>query len=216
MFSSVIRLVSFCFLATLAIATPVVQKRTSSTALVPVSLNNWGGFSSLNGFDNFFGISNFDGLSNAEVLLEQELQCSSSISISIVQQQLAILAQVAQQIILTELCQVEVQMIAFQQFLLGLSGFSSDLLRLDGSQPSFDCVIAALGSSLFNSNGQLNQNFNFQGINIGQNSQLVSSNWNNQTSPQSVQNALAQAQIASLSGNNNAFQTLAQANGSSA
>jgi len=215
MFTGILRLVSFCFLASLAVASPVSQnlkRTTSSTALVPVSLDNWGGFSVLSNFDSFFGVDDFCGLDNAQVLLEQELVCglgtgTSISSIDVVQQQLAILSQVAQQMILTELCEVEVQMIAYQQFLLGLSGFSNELLRFNGLQPSFDSSIAGLGSSLFLPDGSLNQNFSFSGVNIGQNSQTVSSNWNNQ-SLQSVQNALAQAQIAALSGNNrgNLFQ----------
>jgi hypothetical protein len=210
MFARVLRLISLAFVATLVIASPVSQKRTtliSSTALVPVSLNGWGGFSVLNGFDNFFGVDNFSGLNNAEALLEQQLVCGAgtgtSLSVDVVQQQLAVLAQLAQQAILTQLCEVEVQMLAFQQFLGGLSGFSNDLLRIDGSQPSFDAVIAALGSSLFLPGGGFNTNLNFSGLNIGQNSQLVTSNWSNQSSFSSVSNALAQAQIAALSSNSN-------------
>lgn len=210
MFARVLRLISLAFVATLVIASPVSQKRTtlvSSTALVPVSLNGWGGFSVLNSFDNFFGIDNFSGLNNAEALLEQQLVCGAgtgtSLSVDVVQQQLAVLAQLAQQAILTQLCEVEVQMLAFQQFLTGLSGFSNDLLRIDGAVPSFDAVIAGLGSSLFLPGGSLNTNLNFSGLNIGQNSQLVTSNWNNQSSFSSVSNALAQAQIAALSSNTN-------------
>lgn len=120
MFTGILRLVSFCFLASLAVASPVSQnlKRTSklfsclshhsdvsvasSTALVPVSLDNWGGFSVLSNFDSFFGVDDFCGLDNAQVLLEQELVCglgtgTSISSIDVVQQQLAILSQVAQQ-----------------------------------------------------------------------------------------------------------------------
>jgi len=226
----VIRLVSYFLVASVAVASPVQQKRSavlpsvalsnlaSATQLSPISLNNWAGISSLNGFDSFFGSNNFDGFNQAQNLLEQQLLCgvggsgSSIDNINVVQQQLAILAQVAQMAILTQLCEVEAQMLVFQQFLGGLGGFSNDLLRFGGSQPSFDSVIAALGASLFNDNGSLNSVFNFNGLNngfngldIGNSLQLVSSNWNDQFSPESVANALAQAQIASLSSLNNQF-----------
>ncbi|KAJ7593080.1 hypothetical protein C8J56DRAFT_886101 [Mycena floridula] len=222
----VIRLLSYFTLATIAFAIPVhqrlPQKRSSIgnlisvTQLTPFSLNNWGGFNSLSSFDNFFGADNFNGFSNVQNILEQELICGlngsgESLSVDIVQQQLAILAQIAQMAILTQLCEVEVQQLALQQFLGGLSGFSNDLLRLNGAQPSFDSAIAGLGSSLFDDAGALNTVFNFNGANgfggldIGNSLQLVSSNWNDEFSPQSVANALAIAEIAALSSSNNQF-----------
>jgi hypothetical protein len=162
-----------------------VSKRTDS-------LNSWGGFSSLDGFDDFNGVDNFSGRNDAETVVIQETQVvCSSLPVRVIQQQLAILQEVAKQILTTQICEVEVQTIVFQQFSSGFDNFSGDLSRQSGKQVGFDPNVAKLIGSLINDDGSLNRNdFGFQGNQIGGSKVVANSNWNDESSPASVQAAL--------------------------
>jgi len=133
--------------------------------------NNLGNFGV---FDQFFGESNFLGLLN-EINVANEvqlLQCLNT-NVNVVQQQLAILSEVAKQIILTELCSVEDQVIALEQFTGRFDSFSRSVRGSNGITPSFDNSIAQLITQLI-IDDQFNQNdFGFLGSDIGLNTFLV-------------------------------------------
>jgi len=175
-----------------------VSKRTDS-----LSLNSWGGFSSLDGFDDFNGVDNFRGHNDVETVIIQETQVvCSSLPVRVIQQQLAILREVAKQILTTQICEVEVQTIVLQQFSSGFDDFSGDLLRHSGNQVGFDPNVAGLLNSLVNDNGSLNRNdFGFLGSQIGGSKVVPNSNWNDESSPDSVQAALDAARKAAGNGN---------------
>ncbi|KLO17177.1 hypothetical protein SCHPADRAFT_821757 [Schizopora paradoxa] len=146
----------------------------------------------MSNFDDFFGQDNFNEVLNEQTIIEQqtEIVCSSE-EISIVQQRLSILVEVAKQIILEQVCEVEVQTIVLQQFTSVVSSFGSTIDRSNGHSQAYDSSIAGLLGSIQNSDGSLSNNdLGFSGKDIGSNSKSVSgSNWNDSTSPQSVSNA---------------------------
>jgi hypothetical protein len=76
-----------------------------------VSFNGWGGFHSLDNFDNFYGSQDFCGLDTSSVTVvknEQEVVCHS-VSVEIIQQQLAVIREYVKKIITTQICEVESQ-----------------------------------------------------------------------------------------------------------
>jgi len=87
------------------------------------------------------------------------------------------------------------------QFNSGFSNFGLDLSRISGRNIGFDSGIAALISQLVLSNGGINlKDFGFLGSNIGQQFIVPSgSNWNDNTSPQSVEDLKKQIELASNS-----------------
>jgi len=207
--------ISALFLASLVVATPLQKRQNSSfsssdlpvvasginpaTTINGINIDGFGGFSSLNGFSNFCGGFSCDSNNQVFINSGNSLSCSS-VDINVVQQQLAILGELAKQIILTEICEVEVQTLAFQQFNSNFGGFQDSLLRDSSLQVGFDSSIADLFEQLF-LDGILNTNdFGFLGSDIGQNSVFVNSNWNDNSSPESVAAALSLAQQAIAQG----------------
>lgn len=85
--------------------TSVSVKEFSSTT----SFDSFGGLSSLSGFDNFFGADNFCGASNVQVLSEEEIVTCQTVDITVIQQQLSILAEYAKRVVLTQSCETETQ-----------------------------------------------------------------------------------------------------------
>lgn len=171
-----------------------------------ISFNSFDSLSSFSNFDSFFGVDDFSGIENEIVLLNTEqnlLACQETIEASIIQQELAVMQEAIKQVLLEQVCDVEAQAVLFQQFISGLSTFSVDLLRQDGSFPSFDQSISSLLPQLilFGQNNEFlgfqAQDLGFLGSDIGLNSVLVASNWNFDSSPASVGNALGQALQAS-------------------
>lgn len=82
----------------------------TNTELVPFSFNNWQSISSLDNFDQFFGAGNFDGRFNeVQVVQVEEIQVCSATEITIVQQQIAVLLETMKQVLLTQVCEVETQ-----------------------------------------------------------------------------------------------------------
>ncbi|THV07252.1 hypothetical protein K435DRAFT_328346 [Dendrothele bispora CBS 962.96] len=163
-----------------------------------VSFNNWGGLSSLHGFDNFYGSDNFSGVVEEQVVVhEQEVVCHSQ-SVEIIQQRLLVLQEMAKKIITEQICEVETQTIVFQQFVASSSHFSSDLQHVSGHQVGYDSSIASHYGSLIGSDGSLTSNdLGFSGQDLGKNTVVVSgNNWNDQSSPASVQSAYSAAQNA--------------------
>ncbi|KAF9013245.1 hypothetical protein BDQ17DRAFT_1208731, partial [Cyathus striatus] len=166
-----------------------------------MSFNNWHGISSLSGFDNFYGSDNFDGFSesSSQTIVEQssEVVCHSQ-SIEIIQQRLLVIQEMAKRIITEQICEVETQTIVFQQFHSSMGHFSDDLLRHSGRQVGYDSGIASHFSSIVEQDSSLSvQDLGFSGHDSG--SQFVvpsGSNWNDQSSPSSVDSAFQAAQSA--------------------
>ncbi|KAJ4475508.1 hypothetical protein J3R30DRAFT_3294120, partial [Lentinula aciculospora] len=156
------------------------------------SFDNWGGLSSFSGFDNFYGLDNFSGEDTDQVVVEQqeEVVCHA-VSIEIVQQKLLVLQEMAKQIITEQVCDVETQTVAFQQFVSCCSHFSSDLLHTSGHQVGYDSSIVSHYGSFHNDNGSLSaSDLGFSGSDVGKSLVAPSgSNWNSATSPASVGNA---------------------------
>jgi len=158
-----------------------------------VSLNNWGGIPSLYCFDNFYGVGNFAGFHNdrAFVSQEQNLVCRSQ-SIEIVQQRLTVLREMAKRIISQQVCEVEVQTFALQQFTSGLHDFSGDLRRKHGKRHvAFDREVASHVNVIVDERGELTKNdFGFKGSDVGSHLVRISGdNWNDASSPSSVTGA---------------------------
>ncbi|THV03239.1 hypothetical protein K435DRAFT_817395 [Dendrothele bispora CBS 962.96] len=151
----------------------------------------------MSGFDNFRGSGNFDGSKNAQVIVVQEQQtvCQRQ-DIEIIQQKLVIIQEMAKRIVTELVCEVETQTIVIEQLRSGIVAFQKDIQRQTVKQVGFDQNIAGLSSKLVNSDGSLNtDNLNFKGSDVG-NATVVPSgdNWNDATSPESVQKALDAAQ----------------------
>jgi len=158
-----------------------------------VSLNNWGGIPSLYCFDDFYGAGNFAGFHNNRVFVsqEQELVCHTQ-SIEIVQQRLTVLREMAKRIISEQVCEVEVQTFALQQFTSGLHDFSGDLRRKNGKRHvAYDHEIASHVNNFVDQHGELTKNdLGFKGSDVASHLVRVSGdNWSDATSPSSVTGA---------------------------
>ncbi|KAF9036195.1 hypothetical protein BJ165DRAFT_1533047 [Panaeolus papilionaceus] len=154
-----------------AFAGPIVDRRDASlntSAISPIGFNQWAGLQSLSGFDDFFGVGNFNGLKNAQLLVgQQNLVCQAQQAI-VIQQQLSIVQEFAKQIILTQACDVQAQVLFLEQFRGGLRDFRLDLQRVGGRQIGFDANVAVLLQQLVLPGGQLNiKDFGFRGVDIG-------------------------------------------------
>jgi len=187
-----------------ALATGVTSAPTfKSNALAArgQSFDNWGGISSLSGFDNFYGSDDFAHLQNFhQTVVKQDstLVCHSE-QVTIIQQRLAVLQEMAKKIITEQICEVETQTIVFQQYYASLGGFSHDLTRSSGRSSGYDYDIASHYQDFYNSDGTLsNYDFNFTGSDIGSNYYVpTGDNWNQNSSPSSVGSAYQAAQAAS-------------------
>lgn len=104
-------------------------------------------------------------------------------------------------IITEQICEVETQIIVFEQFSASISSFSSDLLRQSGRSIGYDSEISSYYGSLVNSDGSLSSgNLGFSGQDLGrQYASVQGSNWNSQTSPSSVGAAYSAARSAAQS-----------------
>jgi len=187
-----------------ALATGVTSAPTfKSNALAArgQSFDNWGGISSLSGFDNFYGSDDFAHLQNFhQTVVKQDstLVCHSE-QVTIIQQRLAVLQEMAKKIITEQICEVETQTIVFQQYYASLGGFSHDLTRSSGRSSGYDYNVASHYQDFYNSDGTLsNYDFNFTGSDIGSNYYVpTGDNWNQNSSPSSVGSAYQAAQAAS-------------------
>ncbi|KAF9468105.1 hypothetical protein BDZ94DRAFT_1247193 [Collybia nuda] len=181
-------------------ASPISNKRVwdprdiiARNASEVTSFDEWGGIQSLKNFDSFNGQDNFDGSRNAQIIIVQEQQvvCRRQ-DARIIQQQLAILQELAKRIITEQICEVETQTIIFSQFHAGLGNFEGELQRKGGRQPGFDGDVARQIQRLVNDDGSINNtDFGFNGTDVGKRTIAPSgSNWDDNTSPESVQRAL--------------------------
>ncbi|KAJ7892886.1 hypothetical protein B0H14DRAFT_2335129, partial [Mycena olivaceomarginata] len=172
------------------------------------SFDNWGGISSLNGFDSFYGsddFAHFHNFNQVVVKQDSELVCHSE-QVTIIQQRLAVLQEMAKKIITEQICEVETQTVVFQQYYASLGGFSHDLGRSSNRHPElifmqagYDHNIVSHYGDFYNSDGSLSTyDFGFSGHDIGSNYYVPTSNWNQDSSPSSVGSAYQAAQAASF------------------
>ncbi|ESK94617.1 hypothetical protein Moror_14341 [Moniliophthora roreri MCA 2997] len=184
-------------------ASPVAAKpeaRDLAARSSHVSFNNWGGFSSLNNFDNFYGVEDFSHARFDQVVVkENQLVCRTQ-AIEIIQQRLVVLQEMAKRIITETICEVEVQTVVFSQFHASLGSFHNDLRRLSGHRVGFDENVVGNFGEVFAADGSLTtHDFGFTGLDVGRNTVVVGgSNWNDNTSPTSVDSAFFSAQGARL------------------
>ncbi|KAG6909122.1 hypothetical protein DXG01_001874 [Tephrocybe rancida] len=162
-----------------------LSRRTGSQ-----SFNHWGGFSSMDNFDNFYGSGNFDGSQHSSQTVVDHLVCHTQ-QIEIVQQRLVVLQEMARRIITEQICDVETQVIVFEQHHSSLGGFSHDLRHNSGHQVGYDSNIASHFGSIVNSDGSLSNNdWGFTGNDVGSHTVIqTGSNWVDSSSPSSVSNA---------------------------
>ncbi|PPQ81956.1 hypothetical protein CVT25_014685 [Psilocybe cyanescens] len=165
------------------------------------SFNSYQGLHSFNGFDNFYGSDNFDNShfseSSISVVKETEVVCHSE-SITIIQQRLLVLQEMAKRIISEQICEVETQTVVFEQFHSSLHGFSRDLRRFSGRGVGYDSGIVSHFNNFYESDGSLSTNdWGFSGHDLGR-SYIVPSgnNWDNRRSFGSVGNAYRSARSA--------------------
>lgn len=95
-------------------------------------------------------------------------------------------------VISQQICDVETQVIVFEQFRGGLRNFRSDLRRQSGHNVGFDSNIALLALQLFNQDGTFNnKDFGFKGTDVGKNLRVPSgNNWDDSKSPKSIDDIL--------------------------
>ncbi|KAF5328778.1 hypothetical protein D9619_011545 [Psilocybe cf. subviscida] len=177
-------------------ATPLPSKNL--TARGSHSFNSYMGFSDMSGFDNFYGSDNFSGvISKTVVEHESELVCHSE-SIEIVQQRLLVLQEMAKRIITEQICEVESQTVVFEQFYSSMGHFSGDIRHKSHRGAGYDEGIASHYSSIVEGDGSLSSNdLGFSGHDLGSHWVVPSgSNWNDGSSPNSVEAAFEAAKAA--------------------
>ncbi|KAJ6505974.1 hypothetical protein DFH09DRAFT_943610, partial [Mycena vulgaris] len=163
-----------------------------------ISFNKWQGHESLDNFDNFYGVDNFDGFRREQTLVQtQDVVCHSQ-KIEIIQQRLAVLQEMAKRIISEQICEVETQVIVFEQYFQSLGHFHSDLRRHSGLQVGYDSGIVSHFDKIYNSDGSFcADDWNFTGSNIGSEFVVVNGgNWIEPSSHRSVDSAFYTAQNA--------------------
>ncbi|KAL0954956.1 hypothetical protein HGRIS_003888 [Hohenbuehelia grisea] len=201
MFAKFSQLFTLAAVATSAFAAPLYPKElTGLTARTIHSFNSWGGHRSLDNFDNFYGSDNFDGSVHfSQVVKEEKHVVCHAQQVEIIQQRLVILQEMAKKIITEQVCEVETQVVVFQQFHASLGSFHHDLRRESGHQVGYDSSIVSHYGDILGSDGSVSSNdFGFSGKDIGQNSVIPSgSNWNDASSPSSVGDAYTAALNAS-------------------
>jgi hypothetical protein len=153
------------------------------------SLNNWGGFSSLQGFDDFYGYNNFGGFHNQQVVVDR-LVCHQE-KIEIVQQRLAVLREIMKRVVVQTVCEVESEVILLQQHESAFKDFYSDIFRSRGRQVGFDRDVVSHWNKFFNGDGSLNvDDWGFKGSDIGRNFVEVDGfNWDSSISPSRTRDA---------------------------
>jgi len=184
---------------------PKAQSKPSKITAKPqgksMSFNGYNGLSSMSGFDGFNGAGNFDGSKNRQVIIEKQVEVCHAEQIEIVQQRLAVIKEIAKRIVTELVCDVETQVIVFEQFHRGMGQFHNDMRRQNGRQGGYDSSVAGHVSHLVDASGNLtNDDLGFNGSDVG--SQTVvpgGTNWNNSTSPGSTLSALNAAISASTS-----------------
>jgi len=202
MFSKTLAL---CFLlsglVTSVASSPLRLAREASIVNRDVSFNNYGGLSSLSGFDNFYGSGNFNGRRNKQVIIEKQVEVCRREQIEIVQQRLLVLREMARRVVTELVCDVETQVIVFEQFHRSNSQFRDDLGRKNGRQAGYDSSVVKNFSKIVDANGNLStDDLGFNGQSVGANTVVYGgTNWSDNTSPASVAKAAKAAESADKS-----------------
>jgi len=113
--------------------------------------------------------------------------------------------------LLEQACDVELQVLALQQFVAGFDAFGQDLRRVSGRNLFFDQGIAHQIGGLFDPTtfALTSHNLGFLGNQIGGNAAFVNGfNWVDATSPFSVGNVFDQSNLAIASALNLSTQTV--------
>lgn len=210
MFANLFKVAALSAMVAGVVATPLPKSQARAEQVVDIvargsySFDNWGGISSLSGFDNFYGSDNYRGDIKKQVIVEEDekVVCRSE-SIEFVQQRLLVLQEIAKRIITEQICEVETQIIVFEQFRSSMSSFSHDISRHSGRSVGYDRSISGHYSGIMNSDGSLSNNdLGFNGQSLGLNTVVpTGNNWNNSTSPASVAAAFNATRAAISSSN---------------
>ncbi|KAJ7903537.1 hypothetical protein B0H14DRAFT_3421743 [Mycena olivaceomarginata] len=129
-----------------------------------VSFNKWNNIQSLDGFDSFYGEDDFNGFNRGQTVVESQEVCHS-VDVVIIQQRLAVLQELAKRIITENICEVETQV-------------------------GFDRGVVEHFGKIYNSDGSFcTDDWHFSGSDLGQQTVVIKDNWNDQSSPRSVDSA---------------------------
>jgi len=175
----------------------ILYSRESSNA--PTVSFDKSGISSLSNFDGFFGSGNFNGDHNQQVIIKEKTVECKQIDVTLIQQRLTVLRELVKKVIVEQVCEVEVQTVVLEQFRSGMKSFSDDVQHKSSRQVSYDQSVTSLLSQLQNSVGSLSSNdLGFSGSSVGKSSIMSNgTNWNDQSSPNSVGAIYNQSIIAS-------------------
>jgi hypothetical protein len=200
MFSKFITLIT---VSALAISGTIASPPTSGSRLTrrdqgAYSLNNWGGISTLSNFDDFYGWNNYYGASNSYNYVQGDPVTCHSQQVNIIQQRLALVHEMVKRVISEQICEVEGQALAYSQFYDSMGSYYDDITQSSGRYVGYDSAIVGHYGSLLESDGSLSWcDLQFTGQNIGSQYVKVGGyNWNNVTSPDSVQSAYSATQSA--------------------
>ncbi|KAJ7739755.1 hypothetical protein DFH07DRAFT_983320 [Mycena maculata] len=155
------------------------------------SFNDWDGIQSLSGFDSFYGVDDYSGFSRSQTLdPTQDVVCHSQ-AVEIIQQRLAVLQEMAKRIITEQICEVETQVITFEQYYQSLSHFHGDLRHYSGYQVGYDSGIVSHFGNIYGSDGSFcTDDWGFTGNDIGLRTIVpTGNNWDNESSHASVDSA---------------------------
>ncbi|KAJ7364029.1 hypothetical protein DFH08DRAFT_682117, partial [Mycena albidolilacea] len=154
-----------------------------------VSFNKWNNIQSLDGFDSFYGEDDFNGFNRGQTVVESQEVCHS-VDVVIIQQRLAVLQELAKRIITENICEVETQVVTFEQYYQSLGHFRGDLRRHSGHQVGFDRGVVEHFGKIYNSDGSFcTDDWHFSGSDLGKQTVVIKDNWNDQSSPRSVDSA---------------------------
>lgn len=93
-------------------------------------------------------------------------------------------------IITENICEVETQVVTFEQYYQSLGHFRGDLRRHSGHQVGFDRGVVDHFGKIYNSDGSFcTDDWHFSGSDLGQQTVVIKDNWNDQSSPRSVDSA---------------------------
>ncbi|KAF7327702.1 hypothetical protein MKEN_00349700 [Mycena kentingensis (nom. inval.)] len=166
-----------------------------------VSFNNYNNIGWTSHFDDFYGIDDFNGRVRHQTVLtsESELVCHSQ-QVVIIQQRLAVLQEMARRVVTELSCEVETQVLVFEQYFQSLGHFHRDLRRHSGFQVGYDREIVGHFNKFFDSEGALSfDDWGFSGRDIGAHTVVVGkSNWVEPSSRISVDDAYFSAKNAYL------------------
>ncbi|KAK7033118.1 hypothetical protein R3P38DRAFT_3313186 [Favolaschia claudopus] len=115
---------------------------------------------------------------------------ASPVSIAGHEERLAVLQEMAKRIITETICEVETQTIVFEQYFQSLGHFRGDLRRHSGHKVGHDRGVVSHFGKIFNPDGSIcTDDWHFTGHDIGSQTVVIKDNWNEVSSPRSVDSA---------------------------